>query len=105
MSKEDNTYKKVWLHDENKDFVVIPYTTVDNIKIKNQNNFINFTDNYQQLEHRVENNENSIITLENKMNNYSNILYGDEEPNEIKEKIRIYIFNIKIIKFLKFGKN
>jgi len=86
MAKEDNTYKQVWLHDENKNFIITPYTTVDNIKIKNKDDFIDFTASYNLLEQKINNNENLIDTFQTKINNYSEILYGDSEPEDNQGK-------------------
>lgn len=82
MAKTNDNYKQVWLHDEDKDFAIIPYTVLDNIKVKSQNNLLDFSENYKSLENKVNTNASSLETLEDKISYFTNILYGDHNPED-----------------------
>ena len=73
-------YKSLWLHDEDQEFNIIPYTTLDNIKIQTKKDFIDFSSNYQNLENTHSNNEINADILEENINNTAEIFYGLTDP-------------------------
>lgn len=77
----DNTYKDLWLHDENETITVLPYTTLDNIKIRQNNDFSDFKQSYTSLQSNVNINRSDINTLTNRVNNFNEILHGTEQPD------------------------
>ena len=69
----NNEYKNLWLHDEDQLVTILPYTTLDNIKIQQGDTFTNFKSDYQNLQTTVNSNatrinslSNSVTTLEGK---------------------------------------
>lgn len=80
MANDD--YKKLWLHDETDTVTILPYTTLDSIKVENDNgNFSEFSDSYNQLQNSVSQNKNKINTLNRQVEGLSKVLYGTEEPD------------------------
>lgn len=64
--------KRMWLHDENGNITVLPYTTLDNIKIQpdlTEDNFTNFEDDYNNVKTIIANNKNSSDTAIRRVEN------------------------------------
>ena len=64
--------KRMWLHDENGNIIVLPYTTLDNIKIQSdltEDNFTNFEDDYNNVKTIIANNKNSSDTAIRRVEN------------------------------------
>ena len=64
--------KRMWLHDENGNITVLPYTTLDNIKIQSdltEDNFTNFEDDYNNVKTIIANNKNSSDTAIRRVEN------------------------------------
>lgn len=80
----NDEYKKLWLHDEDDTVTVIPYTTLDSIKIDEdgQGNFSNFKDSYDNLQNSAAANRARINSLNNQLEGLNKVLYGTEEPYE-----------------------
>ena len=67
-----NTVKNMWLHPEGSSSdVVLPYTTVDNIKIKNGNQYLEFEDDYNNVKTTINANktesDNSFRAVNNRI--------------------------------------
>ena len=76
-----NEYRNEWLHDENNSITVLPYTTLDNIKINDNGNFSSFKEDYLTLQNDVNLNTSAITTLNNNIKNLRKILYGTDNPS------------------------
>lgn len=83
----DHSYESKWLHDEDNTITVLPYTTLDNVKIKNENDeFSDFKQDYINLQGQVTNTKTNINNLKRTVNNLGKILYGTSQPNETDGK-------------------
>ena len=77
----NDEYKKLWLHDEEDTVTVLPYTTLDNIKIdEGGGQFTDFQTNYEQLQRNVNSNKNKVTQLNNQLNSMNKVLYGVDDP-------------------------
>lgn len=71
--------KHLWLHDEDNTVNVAPYTTLDNIKIQpdvNEDNFLSFEEDYNELKGRVNTNKNLADNAINNLDTRVTVLEG-----------------------------
>ena len=76
------TIKDLWLRDEDGNITVLPYTSLDNIKIRNGNNFTDFRTVYDSLTSAVNNNQININNLNTTVQTLSQLIEGIEEATE-----------------------
>lgn len=76
------TIKDLWLRDEDGNITVLPYTSLDNIKIRNGNNFTDFKTVYDSLTNAVNNNQTNISNLGTTVQTLRQLIEGIEEATE-----------------------
>lgn len=71
--------KRMWLHDEDNNIKILPYTTLDNIKIQpniNEDDFLEFEEDYRDVKNTINTNKNLADNAINSLDNRVTILEG-----------------------------
>lgn len=81
---------KEWLHDQENNITVLPYTTLDNIKMEDEPNSGNYTENfkddYSVLQNRVTTTQTNIGALTRTVSSLGKVIYGNYQPGDTDGK-------------------